>query len=73
MILNVSTHQIAPSRIELMLNAKQRLPKNLSELFEALFQRNLTVPQACEQLNLTPAELDDAKTSMLRRLKAASA
>ena len=60
------------SRIEMMLNAANRLPLQVRTLFQALYVRNLTEAQACEELGLTEPVFRDRKQSLLRCLKAAA-
>jgi len=60
------------SRLQQMLNAKDRLPANLRALFDALFVQGLSEEQACAKLSIDMDNLRGDKKTLIRSLRAAA-
>ncbi len=73
MSANVTTAPGGESRIQQMLNAKDRLPEPLRRIFDALYVRGLAEEQACEALQISQEALTNGKQTLIRSLKAATA
>jgi len=67
------TQQLPQSKVMQMLNAKERLPERLRNLFEILFVEGLSEEQACLRLHVDHDALAQDKSTMIRSLIAASA
>lgn len=61
------------SRLEHVLNAKNRLPPQLNTLFGLLFEQGMSEAQACEHLHVDIDSVKRDRTSLIRSLKAATA
>ena len=69
---SVST-QAPPSRVQAMLQSKDRLPAEMRALFEDLFIWNKSEAQIVAERGLTMEEMVAKRSSMIRALKTASA
>ncbi len=60
------------TRVEKILAAAERLPKDLKDIFDDAFLYEKPDAQICAERNLTPAQLNERRSNALRSLRAAS-
>ena len=64
---------MSTSRLQHMLNAKERLPANLKALFDLLFVKGMSEEQVCAELKVDVQSVRSDRTALIRSLKTASA
>lgn len=68
-----SQASVEPSRIQVMLQSKDRLPVQMRQLFNDMFIENKSTAQITAESGMTEVQVEAATASMIRILKSAVA